>query len=473
VAYPNADVVSPGAYILHYQVQQRLGAGGMGVVYKALDTRLKRAVALKFLPPDLGSDPGYRERFLREAMAASAIDHPNMGTVFAIEDWGAGCQFIVMAYYDGETLRDRLMRGPLPPVQAIDIAIQAASGLAKAHERGIIHRDIKPSNLMVTRDGVVKIVDFGLARMADSENLTITGATVGTAAYMSPEQVVHGPMDQRTDLWSLGVVMHEMLRGERPFHGESAVSLLYSVVHHPPDPLIGAPPSLAAVVERCLKKSAEERYPTAREMIADLERARERLNNPASTQTQTLAMAVESGSSNRKLMGIAALVLVLVAGGAFVWRELAHRAPPTLPQTAVPAAAVVSAPPAPKPEPPPEQPATASQPAAKPTPPAVKLPPLRRPLSAAEYGGPLSGELQWSGTLAAGGTLTIQAGHATAGSLSDDLPLAPVTVEAVPPGVQIVEAPSARNQWDRIVLRNGSPNAVNSVTVRWKIASNR
>ena len=167
-------------------------------------------------------------------------------------------------------------------------------------------------------------------------------------------------------------------------------------------------------------------------------------------------------------MGLVALALLLLAGG-LVWRELAHRPSPTRPQPGTASAGVVPAPPEPKPEPPREQPALVVAPTPN-APPAAKLPPLRRPLSAAEYGGPLSGVLQWAGTLAAGSTLTIQGGHATSGSLSDDLPLAPVTVEVAPTGVQIVEAPSERNQWDRMVLRNGSPTAVSSVTVRWKIA---
>ena len=481
--YPNSDVVSPGEFVLHYKVEQRLGAGGMGIVYKALDTKLKRYVALKFLPGDLGSDPSYRERLLREALAASAIDHPNMGAVYAIEEVDCGNPFIVMAYYEGETLRDRLRRGPLPTVQVIDIAIQVARGLAKAHELGIIHRDIKPSNLILTREGVVKIVDFGLARISGADNLTKTGTTVGTAAYMSPEQAMHSAMDHRADIWSLGVVIHEMLRGDVPFHGDSAISMLYAVVHHAPEPLTDAPPALAAIVSRCLKKDPQERYGAARELIDEMERVRAGIFVPA--VTETVVMPESRRSVRRTPIAIAAAAVLLVAAGV-LWRELSRSPDPAQTKPEMSAPAVVSPAPAhqaePAPKPPaatkPKQVAPRAEPAASRKGPGAtlesasivaKLPPVRRALSAAEYGGPLHGELQWSGTLATKGTLTIQAGQVASGSLTDDLPLAPITVEVAPAGVGVVEAPSARNQWDRLVLRNESGGVVSNITVRWKI----
>jgi hypothetical protein len=458
----------------------------MGVVYKALDTKLRRYVALKFLSADLGSEPSYRERLLREAMAASAIDHPNMGAVHAIEEIDGGRPFIVMAYYEGETLKDRLGRGPLPTAEAIDIAIQVARGLAKAHEQGVIHRDIKPSNLILTRDGVVKIVDFGLARILGADNLTKTGTTVGTAAYMSPEQAMHAELDHRTDIWSLGVVIHEMLRGDVPFHGESAIALLYGVVHHAPDPLTGAPPALAAIVSRCLKKHPQERYGAACDLIDEMERGRAGMIGGA--ETETVLMPESRRSVRRTPIAIAtAAVLVVVAASVLGWEltrsatpvhTKAEAAAPSVPsptpvQTAEPApkvsATTVPEQVVPKAEPPARQTGpSASQ--AEPASALAKLPPLRRALSAAEYGGPLHGELQWSGTLASGRTLTIQAGHVLSGSLTDDLPLAPITEEVAPAGIGVIEAPSARNQWDRLVLRNDSGGVVSNITVRWKIA---
>ncbi len=463
---PNADAVSPGEFVLHYRIQQRLGAGGMGVVYKALDTRLGRSVALKFLPINLGGDFSSRERLLREAMAASAIDHPNMGAVHAIEDAGDNRPFIVMAYYEGETLRARLDRGPLPPAQAIDIALQTARGLACAHELGIIHRDIKPSNLILTRDGTVKIVDFGLAKISGAGDLTKTGTTIGTAAYMSPEQAVHTAIDHRTDLWSLGVVLHEMLGGDVPFHGESALAQLYAVVHQEPDPLLGAPPALAAIAARCLRKPAQERYATARELMEALERARSGLY--AGVPTETVTMVKPERSAGRKPLMMALLAIALLVCAGLLWLILSRSRGTSPPKIEVAATAVPPPPPAEKTKPAVE--AQTTPPKAQPTPGEPKLPPLRRALSASEYGGPLRGELQWSGTLANRETLTLQAGHVVSGSLSDDLPLAPINIEVEPSGVEVIEKPSPRNQWDRLVLRNASGSPITKITIRWRIA---
>ncbi|HTS31823.1 MAG TPA: protein kinase [Bryobacteraceae bacterium] len=468
MSFPFAEAVSPGECILHYQIEQRLGAGGMGVVYRALDLKLKRRVALKFLPPGLGTDLTSRERLLREAMAASALDHPNMGAVHAIEDAG-GRTFIVMAYYEGETLKDRLDRGPLPPSQAINIALQAARGLAKAHECGIIHRDIKPSNLIVTRDGTVKIVDFGLARISGTDSLTKTGTTMGTAAYMSPEQAVHSEMDCRTDLWSLGVVLYEMLRGDVPFHGESAVGVLFAVVHQPPDPPTGIPPRIAAVVDKCLRKPPAERYRTAAELIADLERLSSGADERASTVTIPPAKPVEARRRQPIVLAVCAAVVLL--GVVLAGLALSRKSGSAPAQVATVPPPIAAAPSARKSEPPAESAAAKSTPVSKAEtpPPAVKLPPLRRALSAAEYGGPSHGELQWTGKLPDHETLTIQAGHVVHGSLSDDLPLVPITIEVTPPGLSIVEPPSTRNQWDRLVVRNDAGRTLTEITVRWKL----
>ncbi len=209
-----------GQTVSHYRILEKLGGGGMGVVYRAEDMRLKRTVALKFLPPALTSDPEARERFINEAQAASALDHPNICTVHDVGDAGDGQTFIVMACYEGDTLKKKIERGPLDVDLALDIAIAVTEGLARAHEAGIVHRDIKPANIFITDRGEAKILDFGLAKLAGQSLLTRSGTTLGTAAYMSPEQARSDQVDGRTDIWSLGVVLYEMLTGRRPFQSD-------------------------------------------------------------------------------------------------------------------------------------------------------------------------------------------------------------------------------------------------------------
>jgi dienelactone hydrolase len=253
----------------------------MGVVYTAEDLKLKRTVALKFLSPELTREPEARERFVHEAQAASELDHPNICTVYEIDETEGGQMYIAMAYYKGESLRDKIKRGPVGVEEALSFALQLARGLDKAHARGIVHRDIKPANILVTEDGLIKIVDFGLARLARGTRLTKTGTTMGTVAYMSPEQAQGQPMDQRTDLWSLGVVIYEMLTGQLPFKGEREVSVLYSIVHEQPKRLKSlkpdVPPDLEGIVQHALEKKPESRYSSAGEMLKDLEGYRETL----------------------------------------------------------------------------------------------------------------------------------------------------------------------------------------------------
>ena len=252
--------------LAHYRILELAGGGGMGVVYKAEDLRLARTVALKFLPPELTRDPDAKSRFLQEARAASALDHPNICTIHEVGETDDGQLYLAMPFYDGETLRKRIERGPLPIDEAVDIAEQIARGLAKAHRGGIVHRDIKPANLMVTSDGVVKILDFGLAKLAGAAAITRTGSSVGTPAYMSPEQSRGEEVDHRTDLWSLGVVLYEMVAGRRPFRGEHEQAILYSLLHEEPKPLAElrpeAPPELERIVEGLLAKDPAQRYPT-------------------------------------------------------------------------------------------------------------------------------------------------------------------------------------------------------------------
>ncbi len=264
-----------GMTVSHYRVLERLGGGGMGVVYKAEDSRLKRFVALKFLPPELTSHPASRERFTHEAQAAGSIDHPNICTIHEIDETPGGQVFICMAYVDGEPLRARLARGPLTVEEALSVAVQVAVGLGQAHRHGVVHRDIKPGNLMLTSDGLVKIVDFGLASLAGHARLTLSGQVVGTAAYMSPEQARGLVADCRSDLWSLGVVIYEMVSGRLPFGGGTDAATLHAVVYDELRPLAelrpDLPPQLLATVARCLAKDPAARYQTAAELIADLE----------------------------------------------------------------------------------------------------------------------------------------------------------------------------------------------------------
>jgi serine/threonine protein kinase len=219
-----------GQTVGHYEVISRLGAGGMGVVYLARDIRLERRVALKFLPLHLSLDEKEKIRFIREAKAASALDHPNIGTIYEIAETPDGQMFIAMSYYEGETLKQKIERGPLAFKEAVDIAAQITLGLAKAHSQRIVHRDIKPGNILVTPEGVVKIIDFGLAKLGGSTKITKSDTTMGTVAYISPEQARGEEVDQRTDVWSLGVVFYEMLAGQPPFPGERAEVTIHLIL---------------------------------------------------------------------------------------------------------------------------------------------------------------------------------------------------------------------------------------------------
>ena len=264
-----------GQTVSRYRIEEKLGEGGMGVVYRAQDIRLERAIALKFLPPHLVADERAKERFLQEARAASALDHPNICVIHEIDETEGGELFIAMTYYTGETLAQKLQRGVLSVPEAVDVVRQVARGLAKAHERGIIHRDIKPANLMITGEGLVKILDFGVAKLSAATRLTRTGSAVGTVAYMSPEQAERDEATPQSDVWSVGVVLYEMLTGRLPFQGKTPIAMLYQILHEEPDPVVEireeAPPGLERIVARALAKDLDARYKGMPQFLADLE----------------------------------------------------------------------------------------------------------------------------------------------------------------------------------------------------------
>jgi serine/threonine protein kinase len=285
-----------GETISHYRILGAVGRGGMGVVYKAQDVALERPVALKFLPPALTSNPEARERFIREAQAASALDHPNICSVHDIGESADGQYYIVMSCYEGETLQEMLQKGPFEIERALTIGCQVAAGLAEAHRVGIVHRDVKPANIIITRQGTAKIIDFGLAKLAGQSQMTKVGEVLGTPLYMSPEQIRGDEVDARTDIWSLGVILYEMLAGFNPFAAEYEYAVLYRVLNENPEPLTtcrqGVSPALQTTVEKALQKDPVERYPSASALLEDLTRAESGGENLPSGPKRIASIAV-------------------------------------------------------------------------------------------------------------------------------------------------------------------------------------
>lgn len=271
---PDKDLKEGTLFAERYKILERLGAGGMGVVYKAMDLKLRRLVALKFLPPRFTSHKEAKLRFIQEAQAASVLDHQNICTIHEIDETEDGQMYIGMAFYEGETLKKKIERGPLPVDQTTEIMIQVARGLSRAHNQGIVHRDIKPANVIVTTDGVAKIVDFGLAKLSDQTRLTTAEAVIGTASYMSPEQAQGEDVDHRTDLWSLGVVFYELLTGKLPYKGENEQAVIYSIINKSPLPPIelkkDIPEEAERIILKCLRKKPEDRYQSADLLLSDL-----------------------------------------------------------------------------------------------------------------------------------------------------------------------------------------------------------
>ena len=305
-----------GREIGHYKILDKLGEGGMGVVYKALDTKLDRPVALKFLPPHLSSSPEEKERFLHEAKAASALSHPNITVIHEINE-SEGQVYIAMEYVEGKTLKKLAESKELSLRKALDLAIQACDGLAAAHKKEIIHRDIKSENLMLTKEGQVKIMDFGLAKVKGATKLTKAGSTLGTTAYMSPEQASGEEVDQRSDIFSFGVVLYELLAGQLPFKGEHQAAVIYSILNEEPQPLARynnqVSPKLEEIVSKALAKDEEERYQHIDDLQADLRRERKNLEYARSGQVPVhAAPAVSQKKWVKFLIPASALLAVLV-----------------------------------------------------------------------------------------------------------------------------------------------------------------
>ena len=314
--------------ISHYEITEKLGEGGMGVVYKALDTKLKRPVALKFLRADVVEDAEAKERFLREAQAAAALDHPNICTVYEIDE-AEGQTFLAMAFVAGRTVEDKISDRPPKIDEVIDIATQTAEGLKAAHSKGVVHRDIKPANLMLTEEGQVKIMDFGLAQLAEQSRLTKTATILGTPAYMSPEQTRRQPTDRRTDVWSLGVVIYEMVTGRLPFAGERQEAVLYAIGNEDPEPITalraGLPIELDFIVGKALAKDPADRYQHVEEMIVDLRALERRAESggaaakPSGKPVTAASWEMPARTRRRRLAwaGAAAAIVLTIAGAAF------------------------------------------------------------------------------------------------------------------------------------------------------------
>jgi serine/threonine protein kinase/tetratricopeptide (TPR) repeat protein len=278
----NMDTITEGTIINNkFEITKELGGGGMGVVYEARDIKLNRTVALKFIPLELTRDQQYKERFIKEAQAASSLDHQNICTIYEISETDDGKLFIAMPRYDGETVKEKLKEGPLPIGEAIDIGKQVARGLAETHNRGIIHRDIKPANIIVTSDGIAKILDFGLSKQIDDKEITRTAAVMGTMAFMSPEQISGEEVGNRADIWSLGVVMYEMLTGRLPFEGDQGVVVIHSIINKSPIPptelRAEIPMELERIVLKCLRKDPNDRYSTTKLLFSHLVKLEEEL----------------------------------------------------------------------------------------------------------------------------------------------------------------------------------------------------
>lgn len=310
-----------GQTISHYKIIEQLGGSGLSAVYKAEDLKLKRIVALRFVPPEFTRAPEVKALFIHEAQAASALDHRNICSVHEFSETADGRLFIVIAYYDGERLKKKVARGQLSVDSAIDIAMQIAQGLAKVHENGLVHGDIKPGSVMITKDGVIKILDFGLAKLGDQGGLARAGTAIRTVAYMSPEQAQGEAVDHRTDIWSLGVMLYEMLTGQLPFKGDYEQAVVYSILNETPRPATSlranVPQELESIINKCLAKKATDRYQQINELLLDL-RA---LQTPPASRARQRPFAPDSQRRRRLVWYAAGLVVLALV----IWIFLLQR----------------------------------------------------------------------------------------------------------------------------------------------------
>jgi eukaryotic-like serine/threonine-protein kinase len=310
-----------GQTVSHYKILEKLGEGGMGVVYKAEDTHLKRTVALKFLPPALLATDEDRKRFIQEARASASLSHPNIATVFEVDE-SESQPFIALEYIEGASLAERVKSGPLKLEEGLSIAVQIAEGLQAAHEKGIVHRDIKCQNIMVTNKGQVKILDFGLAKLRGASVMTRAGTTLGTMGYMSPEQLRGEPVDHRTDIWALGVILYESIAGRKPFGGDYQEAVAYQVLNEWPEPLTairtGVPMELERTVNKLLQKDRAARYQHLVELLIDLRSIQKDLGSgKLSQQVQRPAWFAK-----RRMVlygGMAAILVLLGVGGLYLY----------------------------------------------------------------------------------------------------------------------------------------------------------
>ncbi|HEY6929457.1 MAG TPA: serine/threonine-protein kinase, partial [Thermoanaerobaculia bacterium] len=321
-----------GSKLGPYEILAPIGAGGMGEVYKARDAKLGRDIAIKVLPAQTSADPVRRQRFEQEARAASALNHPNILTIYDI-DSADGALYIAMELIEGKTVRDLVVsEEPLPTRKLLDVAVQTAEGLAKAHSAGIVHRDLKPENLMVSKDGYVKILDFGLAKLTEPESEGVSalptaiaqptepGTVMGTAGYMSPEQASGHSLDFRSDQFSLGAILYEMATGKRAFHRKTAAETLVAIIREEPEPLAQvapkAPVPVRWIIERCLAKDPEERYASTKDLARDLKSVRDHLTE---TSVSGALEAAEPARQRRRGWAVpAAVAFVLGAGAALI-----------------------------------------------------------------------------------------------------------------------------------------------------------
>ncbi|MGB2768434.1 MAG: serine/threonine-protein kinase, partial [Candidatus Zixiibacteriota bacterium] len=309
------NVITHGMTVSHYKIEKKIGAGGMGEVFLARDTRLNRNVALKFLPQEYTSDPEVKSRFMREAQAGAALNHPNIITVYEVAEH-QNRSYIAMEYVDGESLKDLAERKDLRLSEIMGIGMQIGAGLAKAHEAGIVHRDIKPQNVLIGKDDRARIVDFGLAKLKGDLKITRAGSTLGTVSYMSPEQAQGEEVDRRSDVFSLGVMLYEMITGRLPFQGEHQAAILNSIVNQQPQPLARynskVSPELERIAAKALSKDKAERYQHADDLLADLRREQRTSEQLGSSEISVAGVAPKPKKRLLSYLVPASVVFVLL-----------------------------------------------------------------------------------------------------------------------------------------------------------------